>query len=65
MIKISPIDNKISFQSLDVKENYGNGDNIPNKGEDISFSTTFVNTGGVSSNPLTISLSTTSSFAKN
>ncbi|MFN8578125.1 MAG: hypothetical protein U0354_14905 [Candidatus Sericytochromatia bacterium] len=63
-LKTNEVNNKISFQSLDVKENYGNGDNVPNRGEDISFSATFVNTGGVSSNPLTISLSTTSSFAK-
>jgi hypothetical protein len=54
----------ISFQSLEIKESDGNGDNVPNRGETIDIYSTFVNTGGVSSNPLTVSISTTSSFAK-
>ncbi|MFN8578122.1 MAG: hypothetical protein U0354_14890 [Candidatus Sericytochromatia bacterium] len=54
----------ISFQSLEIKENYGNSDNVPNRGEDLDIYATFVNTGGVSSNYLNINMSTTSSFAK-
>ncbi|MFN8578123.1 MAG: hypothetical protein U0354_14895 [Candidatus Sericytochromatia bacterium] len=46
---------------VEIKENYGNGDNISNKGEDLTLN---VSINGISKENSTVSLSTTSSFMK-
>jgi hypothetical protein len=61
-IKTQEINNTISLAGIDIKETTGNGDNVPNKGEQIYLTPKLTNNGGVSTNALTLKASSTSSY---
>ncbi|MFN4149924.1 MAG: hypothetical protein ACK4IX_03190, partial [Candidatus Sericytochromatia bacterium] len=61
-IKTQEINNTISLAGIEIKETTGNGDNVPNKGEQIYLTPKLTNNGGVSTNALTLKASSTSSY---
>ena len=62
-ITILGINNNLILSAIDIKEVSGNGDNIPNRGEDLTLTPKFTNNGISSTNLLTVNMSSTSQYA--